>query len=213
MKQSTKSEPELSINDKILLAIYELDKKRKEGEKITKEEMVIKVWKMFPEDFCIKGYPQYPNADISKYVTKLFKDNLLKGSFYNYILTLKGKEYAERLLTFGPVVLKKGEIISSTRQIDSEVSRIKSSKIFQLFLKGEKEFIESDLFDFLGTSSRSFNDANKTPFISKYNFIVKEVIPFCEKIKSKDGYAKQIVILWGIFSEKFKETLNKKIKT
>ena len=36
--------PELSMSDKILLAIYELNKKRAEGGKISKEEMVIKVW-------------------------------------------------------------------------------------------------------------------------------------------------------------------------
>jgi|SRR3989338_406904 len=154
---------ELSTSDKILLAIYELDKNKLNIKKITKEEMVIKVWKMFPSDFCIKGYPQYPNADISKYVTKLFKENLLKGSFYNYILTPKGKEYAEHISNKDGIGGKVTPI-SSSRQIESEIKRIKGSKVFQLFLKGEKEleFLESDLFDFLGTSSRSLTDSNKT---------------------------------------------------
>src|SRR3989344_6236881 len=116
---------ELSTSDKILLAIYELDKNKLNIKKITKEEMVIKVWKMFPEEFCIKGYPQYPNADISKYVTKLFKNNLLKGSFYNYIITPKGKEYAKALfLNKKP---SKNEMTTSSREIEVEIRRIKGS--------------------------------------------------------------------------------------
>jgi len=199
----------LNASEKILLAICELDKKRKGGEKITKEDMVIKVWKMFPEDFCIKGYPQYPNADISKYVTKLFKENLLKGSFYNYIITPKGKEYAERISTGRRPSNK--EIISSSRQVESEITRIKNSKVFQVFLKGEQDFIESDLFDFLGTSSRSLGDSNKTHFISKYNLIMREVIPFCEKSKERNSEAKEILTLWNILLKKFGEIITKKI--
>ena len=203
-------ESELGMSDKILLAIYELNKKRKEGEKITKEDMVIKVWKMFPSDFCIIGYPQYPNADISKYITKLFRENLLKGNFYNYLLTVKGKEYAENI-RIGDIDKKK-DIISGSRQIESEIIRIRNSKVFQLFLKGEKEFTESDFFDFLGTSSRSLSNSNKTAFISKYNLITKDVIPFCEKIKINNSEAEKIVALWNILIEKFTELLNKKIR-
>src|SRR3989338_4073204 len=138
---------ELSTSDKILLAIYELDKNKLNIKKITKEEMVIKVWKMFPSDFCIKGYPQYPNADISKYVTKLFKENLLKGSFYNYIITPKGIEYA-KAISSGTKNKPAVKVLSSSREIEVEINRIKNSKIFKLFLKGERDFLESDFFDF-----------------------------------------------------------------
>ena len=199
---------EVNMSDKILLAIYELEKKRKAGKKITKEEMVVKVWKMFPNDFCIRGYPEYPNADISKYVTKLFKENLLKGSFYNYTITEKGKQYAKTILSKGPIESK--ELISVPRDVEAEISRIKNSKIFQLYTQGEPDFIESDLFDFLGTSSRSFGDSNKTAFISKFNLISKEVIPFCEKNKNKEIEAEKIISLWNILLYKFKDLLNKK---
>lgn len=204
------ADSEVNMSDKILLAVYELEKKRKIGQKITKEEMVVKVWKMFPNDFCIRGYPQYPNADISKYVTKLFKENLLKGSFYNYTMTEKGKKYAKTIISQGPI--KSKEIISVPRQIESEISRIMGSKIFQLYSQGNSDFIESDLFDFLGTSSRSFGDSNKTAFISKFNLISKEVIPFCEKNRNKEPEAEKIISLWNILIFKFKDLLNKKIR-
>jgi len=81
---------------KILRAIYELDENKKEIDKITKEIMVVKAWEMFPSDFSMKGYPQYPNADISKYITALFRTNFLKGGFHNYKITEKGKNLIEK---------------------------------------------------------------------------------------------------------------------
>jgi len=201
---------EINKGDKILLAIDELSKKRKIGGKITKEEMVVKVWKMFPNDFCIKGYPQYPNSDISKYVTRLFKENLLRGSFFNYTITEKGREYVKNRLLKGSV--KSKDILSIPRQIESEITRIINSKVFKLYLTGETNFIESDLFDFLGTSSRSFSDSNKTAFISKFNLISKEIISFCEKNKDQQKELEKIILLWHILLNKFKDLLSTKIK-
>lgn len=199
------------MSDKILLAIYTLNKKHAESGKITKEEMVVKVWEMFPEDFCIKGYPQYPNADISKYITRLFKENLLKGSFFNYVITSKGKEYAESIMP-DTKNDKKKIVISGSREIEAEIKRIKNSKIFHLFLNGESNFLESDLFDFLGTSARSLLDSNKTIFISKYNLIMKEVIPFCGKIKKRDPEAEKIILLSDILIQKFRDILTQKTR-
>lgn len=199
----------LNKSDKILLAVYELEKNRKEGGKITKEELIIKVWKMFPSDFCIRCYLKYPNADISKYFTILFKNNLLKGGFYNFVITSKGRDYAEKLLSGKNY--QKEKIIAPSREIISEINRIKNSKIFKYFINGGKDFIESDLFDFLGTSVRSFSNSNKTNFLAKYNLIIKEVIPFCEKIKNKDIIVKKIIDLWNILSNNFKE-ISEKIK-
>jgi len=199
---------ELNAGDKILLAIYELDRKNNKGKKITKEEMAIKVWKMFPTDFCIKGYPQYPNADISKYVTKLFKNNLLKGSFYNYIITPKGKEYAKALfLNKKP---SKNEMTTSSREIEVEIRRIKGSNVYKIFKNGETNFLESDLYNFLGASSRSIAESNRTGFTSRYNLIVKEVLPFCEKNKEIDPELEKIFELSKILIEKFNHLISKK---
>ena len=54
-----------------------------------------------------------------------------------------------------------------------------------------KDFLETDLFEFLGTSARSFKDNNQSNFLSRYNLVVKEVIPFCpEPILKTDGETK-----------------------
>lgn len=200
----------LSKSEKILIAINELEKTRKAGSKITKEMMVVKAWKMFPSEFSMQGYPQYPNADISKYVTKLFKENLLRGGFYDYKITEKGRKYVERITSKRKEKIKPIKAsIDVPRYIKSEIIRITNTKMFKYFTEGERNFLESDLFEFLGTSARSFKDSNKSPFLARYNLIIKEVIPFCQRNQQKDKEAKKIVELWKLLSDEFIYILKK----
>jgi hypothetical protein len=74
------------------------------------------------------------------------------------------------------------------------------------------EFIESDFFDFIGTSSRSLSTNEKHAFSIRYNIITKDVIPFCEKIGSSDIPASKIAELWYELSQKFKNLIDKEIK-
>lgn len=195
----------LSKGDKILLALCELEKKRPAGQKITKEDLVVKSWELFPQDFCIKGYVQYPNADTSKYFTVLFRNNLMRGGFYNFTITQKGIEHAEKLTHQKP----QNKIVGgASRLIISELDRIKKSKVFRLFVTGETNFLESDLFEFLGTSVRSLTSSNKTMFEAKYKLITEEVIPFCKIDNSQDS--KKIIALWIILCENFKGILTGK---
>lgn len=64
---------ELNKSDKILMAIEEL---AKEKTKVTIDDVAVRVWKKYPHEFCMRGYPQYPNVDINKYVTKLLTNNV-----------------------------------------------------------------------------------------------------------------------------------------
>ena len=67
----------LSKSEKILVAIYELHKIK--TEKITVEDVAVKLWQLWSSEFCMRGYPQYPNVDIQKYITKLLDNNLVSG--------------------------------------------------------------------------------------------------------------------------------------
>lgn len=195
---------------KILKAIYELEKDKKSIGKITKETMVIKAWKMFPSEFSIKGYPQYPNADISKYITALFRKNLLRGGFYNYKITEKGKKFIEEEKEKPKKQTKNLSNTNKTpRYIELEINRILKSKVFEYFSTGKKDFLEIDLFEFLGTSARSFKDSNQSNFLAKYNLIVKEVIPFCQKNSSSNMSIEKIVELWNLLQSKFSNILKK----
>jgi len=203
----------LSRSDKILLAINELEKKRKKEGKITKEMMVVRVWEMYPSDFCMQGYPEYPNADISKYITRLFKENLLTGGFNDYRITEKGRIYVKEISFLKHRIPSKklSKSFRGSRYIGIELTRIMNSKVFKYFRNNKDgELLQSDLFDFLGTSPRSFISSNKSAFIARYNLITREVIPFCKTKIKVDKDAKLIVELWDRLHNQFKYLMEKK---
>ncbi len=203
---------ELSKSDKALIAIYELEKYRKGTDKITVEDVAVRLWKKYPTEFSMKGYPQYPNVDIQKYITKLLVNHLINGGVFNYVITAKGTERAKSLMS-GKVVTKAQITSEIRRDIKIEIERILNSKVFTYYTTTQKpRFVESDLFDFMGTSSRSLMTHNQSIFISKYNTITKDVIPFCQQQSKNDKRMEMIVRLWDRLFEDFKTTIEGQIK-
>ena len=201
----------ITKSEKFLIAVCSLkNEKRKE---ITVEDVAVYLWKKYPKEYCLRGYPEYPNADIQKHATKLFNENLIEreSGVYGYKITLKGEAHAKRLLShLKPIQLKAGLVSSEERgYIRKEMERILKTKIFNYYIQNEDmELVESDLFEFMGTSSRSLSLGDKRTFLTRYNVIVKDVIPFCKE--SEDKYHKEIIGLWEKLSNKFKEILSKR---
>ena len=201
----------LSKSEKILIAMGELDKKVKN--KITVEDVAVKLWQLWPSEFCMRGYPQYPNVDIQKYITKLLDNNLVNGGVFNYKITEKGIEQFNKLIILKNNKNPRKDEVSAEepRYIKSEITRIINSRVFRYFLDNkEPKFLESDFFDFLGTSARSLSTKDRNVFINRYNTMVKDVISYCEKTKEKNEYSKKIIQLWLILSKQFSHILNKK---
>jgi len=201
----------LNKSEKILLAIYELNKSGKD--KITVEDVAIKIWQMWPSEFCMRGYPQYPNVDIQKYITKLLNNNLINGGVYDYKITDKGRDYYDKIKNQkNQKNQKKGEVTAEQpRHIKTEMFRIINSNVFKYFIKNKPmQFLESDFFEFLGTSARSLNVKDKNIFLIRYNTIIKDIIPYCVNIKDKDEYADKIIKLWDLLSKKFEYVIKKK---
>jgi len=199
----------LTKSEKFLIAVYSLSPKSKRD--ITIEDVAIFLWKKYPKEYCLRGYPQYPNADIQKHATKLFNENLMKGGVYGYKLTIKGKEYSKRILNKSEgIIRKKGSVSSEERgYIKKHIERILKTKVFNYYEEDEKlNLVESDLFEFMGTNARSLNTRDKKSFLTQYNIITKDIIPYCEK--SNDEYHKKIVSLWDKLLAKFQKILNKK---
>lgn len=200
---------ELNKSEKVLLAIYELNKSEKN--KITVEDVAVKLWKIWPSEFCMRGYPKYPNNDIQKHITKPLNNNWLTGGVYGYKLTEKGKNYVKQLKNIKSNKQKREIINEQPRFIKTEFSRIINSKVFKYYSQDKKiDFLESDLFDFLGTSPRSLSTKDRNVFLTRYNIVVKDVLPFCKKIAEKDEEAKKIIEIWRKLWDKFKDLLSKK---
>lgn len=199
----------LSKSEKALLIIHQLTIQKSSNKKVTVEDVAVALWKKYPNEFCMKGYPQYPNVDIQKYITKLLAKRLITGGVYNYAITAKGVEYAESLNS-GKSKERAISIVETAeleRNIRKEIERIVSSKLFRDYTvakveKKELDLLESDLFQFLGLTTRSLVEDKGKIFKDRYILVTKELVPFCAK-KKDDSKALLIVELWTKLEEKF----------
>lgn len=145
----------LSQAEKVLLALYELSKGTKES--IRYEEIVVSVFKMFPADFHLKGFPEYPDSGdiVHKKLYDFRKQGLVQAGNKMFALTDKGLVAAERLKK-AIKGLNVHETSRLSRDIDKEVGRITNTAGFNLFVSGEKEsIVDTDFFEYLGTAVRT----------------------------------------------------------
>ena len=128
----------LSRADKILLIIYQMSGKKKINLKF--EDIVVSVFKKFPEDFHLRGYTEYPDSGdlIHKPLYDFRKRGFLEANNKVFSLTDRGIAYAEQLATFtkGKNVKSEGRM---SRFAEKEISRIESSEAFTLFLTEKKD--------------------------------------------------------------------------
>ena len=197
-----------SKSDKALYGIYLLSKEGKSP--ITVEDLAVKLWKLYSTEFCMKGYPDFPNVDIQKYLTKLFTNNLIKGGVIDYKITSKGSKMVEDIIKTSHDKEKRPSEsdVSISRELKSEIMRILSSKVYKYYVTEKNpQFIEVDFFVFLGTSPRSLHDKRNSHFLSKINLIRKDLVAYCEANKNKDENLKNILNLWKILNKKFGEII------
>ena len=177
---------------KILVIIYELSKGEKKPIKF--EDIAINAFKKYPNDFHLRGYPQYPDTGDStqRPLYSLKKEGYLTASEKFFTLTEKGLEAAEFFI--GKVKDKKTEKLS--RHVLNELRRIHNSDVFKLFSAGEKEkIVDTDFYNYLGISVKS----ERTVFISRLSEM-EEVI---KEISNKKEFG-NIKKLHNFLMKKFK---------
>ena len=174
---------ELSKEQKVLLALYRL---RKDGhKKVRYEDIVVKVFRDYPSDFHLKGYPEYPDTGdaVHKPLYDYRKRGMVTASNKMFSLTSHGVTEAERLKNQEggkPVQQESRHRLERDAQIEFE--RIKRLEGFTLFLSSRQdEIIDSDLFDYLGVSVRS----TKNEFIGRLE-IMKSVAAMLERSGLKE---------------------------
>ncbi|QQG51084.1 MAG: hypothetical protein HZB75_01055 [Candidatus Saccharibacteria bacterium] len=145
----------LSRGEKILIVLYELS--GKSGKSIRYEDIVVKAFKKFPQDFHLKGYPEYPESGdlVHKPLYDYKKKGLVVAGQKMFALTPKGLVAVEKLIS-----LIDGLNVVNTerfsRDIEKEVSRAVKTQGFALFVDGEADkIIDTDYFNYLGTTVRT----------------------------------------------------------
>ena len=152
----------LGKSDKILVFMYEL--KNDGRPKINYEDLVVGLFKRFPQDFHLKGYTEYPDSDlIDKPLYQFKKKGYLNITNKVFSLTDRGAEFAEELSRKNDMQPESSKDQLS-RTAETEVSRIKSLEGFELYIQHQKDKLsDNDFYSYLGVTVRT----SKNTFIGR----------------------------------------------
>jgi len=166
---------------KILLVLLDLSNGAKKQLKF--EDIAVKLFKKFPEDFHLRGYNKYPDSgDSIKRPLYTLRDNgILTAGNMVFTLTDKGIDIATKIKK-GIYRKSVGTNENYDRYVDKEIKRIKKLKAIKLFATGHlDEILDTDFYDYLGLTVR----IEKSGFISRINTI-KDVIKAIKKSQNTD---------------------------
>ena len=141
----------LSKAQKILAAMFELA--RGQSKPLHYEDIVVFAFRKHPQDFQLRGYPEYPDSsDLHKPLYAMKRDGLVRSaSDKSFLLTARGIEVARELI--GAAETPHDRL---TKQEENEIKRITKSPAFDLFQRGEAaKLLDTDFYDYLGASVRT----------------------------------------------------------
>jgi hypothetical protein len=180
---------DLQRPEKIILAMNSLSGGT--SKPLRYEDIVVKAFEMFPDDFALRGYPKYPDSsDIHKPLYGPLKraGHVLAGN-KQFRLTQKGLERARQLTSSGRKIEKTvGERLS--RDKEAEIQRIFQTEAFRLFFANEGDnILDTDFYAYLGVTVRT----PRNDFLGRLK-TVEEAVK-AASISSKDPVARKIVEL------------------
>lgn len=141
--------------EKIIVAMYKLSKGTTQPCRY--EDIVVKAFELFPEDFQLRGYPSFPDSsDVHKPLYgPLKKLGLVRAANKMFSLTEKGLTRAKE---FVRVINgnQSAKVERLTRDIVQEINRLKGTTAVRLFLasNGDK-VLDTDFYAYLGATVRT----------------------------------------------------------
>lgn len=166
----------VSKPEKIWTVMFDLAK----GESIALlyEDIVVEGFKRYPEDFQLRGYPQYPDSsDIHKPLYKMKREGLIRSANKSFMLTPMGLEVAQKLA--GKTEVARDRL---TKHEENEINRILKSQAFQLFQDNQNSrILDTDFYDYLGVSVRT----PKGDFLGRVATVAQAVAAHSDKRNDK----------------------------
>lgn len=140
----------LSKPQKILAVMYELC--GGDATALQYEDIVVAAFKRYPDDFQLRGYPQYPDSsDVHKPLYEMKQQGLLRSANKTFELTPRGLEVASRLVH--SEAENKDRL---TKLEENEINRIVNCAAFRLFQDGRKDSIlDTDFYEYLAITVRT----------------------------------------------------------
>lgn len=141
----------MSKPQKILAVMFDLCEGKPKA--LQYEDIVVSAFKHYPEDFQLRGYPQYPDSsDIHKPLYDMKRQGLVRSANKRFELTERGLEVANQMI-HSP---SNGDRDRLTKQEEGEINRIVNSVAFRLFQEGQKQSIlDTDFYEYLGVTVRT----------------------------------------------------------
>jgi len=146
----------LSGGDKILVAMYDLSQGSTRSLKY--EDIVVAVWKKFPQDFSLRGYDYPDSSDIHKPLYGPLKSKgFIRTANKFFSLTDHGIAYIAPILgKIDGTQPTKVQTERLGRDERAEVEKLFQSDAFKLYERGEKEkVLDSDIYSFYGVTVRT----------------------------------------------------------
>ncbi len=141
--------------EKILIAMYGLSKGT--DRPCRYEDIVVKAFELYPVDFQLRGYPQYPDSsDIHKPLYgPLKRQGLVRAANKMFSLTEKGLTKA-KIFAHPEKSNNSDGVGRVTRDVAREIERLKVTNAWRLFLEGHQDkILDTDFYVFLGVTVRT----------------------------------------------------------
>jgi hypothetical protein len=167
------------------------------------EDIVVKAFKMFPDEFALRGHPEYPDSsDIHKPLYCTLKDQgLTHNANKTFALTPRGVEKAKDLLRrAGAAVDDERSGDRMTRDVRLEIDRMLASPAVRMFVEGKADrIIDTDFFEFVGCSVRTPRHA----FLGRVN-ATDDAIAVAQKLGQPDRVtAKRLADVWTFVRKRY----------
>jgi hypothetical protein len=141
---------------KILIAMLELS--GGSSKPLKYEDIVVRAFKLFPQEFGLRGHPEFPDSsDIHKPLYgPLKRDGMVRSANKTFALTARGIETARRLVGGRSASVRPRTTDRLERDVKLELDRMTNSAAYALFVKGQSEkILDTDLYAFLGCTVRT----------------------------------------------------------
>ena len=156
----------LSKPQKILSVMFDLSKG--DSRPLLYEDIVVSAFQRYPEDFQLRGYPQYPDSsDIHKPLYSMKQDGLVRSANKSFLLTPRGLDVARELGGIADVQRDR-----LTKPEENEIHRFVKSQAFALFQDGQgSRILDTDFYEYLGVSVRT----PKSDFLGRISTVEQAV--------------------------------------
>jgi hypothetical protein len=197
--------------EKILLAMFHLS----EGTTslLKYEDIVVKAFEMFPEEFALRGYPKYPDSsDIHKPLYgPLKRKGLVRSAQKTFALTPSGVQVAKDLAKGNEAKIEQVRGANRlTRDVEAELRRIFDSTAFRLYLEGKKEkILDTDFFTFLGCTVRT----PRNDFLGRLSSTQNAISIASKANHPSPDTSNKLTALWNYLNTEFRPQIDRRRET